>query len=261
MADNYSNLFRHRQPPVEIRGYTQDELQEDGFDDVYALDDIKQRVRGTLSNEVFDLTSAAMCPKSICAILIAGRSCPYCKVPLGTHNFSLDRMDNAEGHLADNVLLSCGPCNIARSDNFSVDEFVAVCDTVNQMRGNDPVDAPGADTQSLQALFDGLEHRDQIEADALNVASSLMDDVYIRLAKEDWVCTLLDAYEVSQGERLQHVELAFQEIDFPKAADVGINFLPLCYGKEESKNQYIECVCEALNDNVHLNDYCTNHLT
>ena len=73
-------------------------------------------------------------PAVLQQVLSKGQRCPYCCQLLTSRSFSLDRIDNDDFHHADNVLLSCIACNVARSDHFTVDEFVAVCDLLREKR-------------------------------------------------------------------------------------------------------------------------------
>lgn len=48
--------------------------------------------------------------------------CVYCGDQDWTH-LGCDRIDNNKPHTADNVVCSCGLCNIERADKYSVEEF------------------------------------------------------------------------------------------------------------------------------------------
>jgi len=60
--------------------------------------------------------------------------CPYCTVKITARNVSCDRIDNSKGHKPNNVIFTCSACNIARSDHYSVEEFIAVCRCLNHVR-------------------------------------------------------------------------------------------------------------------------------
>ena len=49
--------------------------------------------------------------------------CVFCGLPLGKDNFTLDRIDNTEGHTMKNVNCCCKQCNITRKHLFTVEEF------------------------------------------------------------------------------------------------------------------------------------------
>eukprot|EP01032_Pedospumella_encystans_P011490 gene11490-13357_t len=71
-----------------------------------------------------------------------GRACLYCGLILDEYTVSFDRIDNNNCHTASNVVLSCAPCNITRSNQFTAEEFVAVCDFLRQFRANPNVLRP-----------------------------------------------------------------------------------------------------------------------
>ena len=52
------------------------------------------------------------------SILDAGRLCQYCGLQLDEYTVSFDRIDNDNCHTASNVILTCAPCNITRSNQF-----------------------------------------------------------------------------------------------------------------------------------------------
>ena len=54
--------------------------------------------------------------------IFSGQSCIYCGDSDWTH-LGCDRIDNSKPHTPDNVICSCGLCNIERNDKCSVEEF------------------------------------------------------------------------------------------------------------------------------------------
>lgn len=54
--------------------------------------------------------------------IFSGQSCIYCDDQDWTH-LGCDRIDNTKPHTPDNVVCSCGLCNIERGDRYSVEEF------------------------------------------------------------------------------------------------------------------------------------------
>ena len=69
----------------------------------------------------------------ILSLLEKGVDCPYCRTKLTAKTASLDRILNNKPHHPANVILCCGPCNVARSDNFTFDEFIEVCKLLRQL--------------------------------------------------------------------------------------------------------------------------------
>lgn len=53
---------------------------------------------------------------------IFNSSCVYCGEK-DWRKLGCDRIDNLKPHTPDNVVCSCGRCNVERGDRFSVDEF------------------------------------------------------------------------------------------------------------------------------------------
>ncbi|KJE91492.1 hypothetical protein CAOG_002622 [Capsaspora owczarzaki ATCC 30864] len=125
-----------------------DENQNDDDDDDDENDDdddevkrIRSRIRNHMaSDRKSNLLSSPgedwvfMCPEYILDLAKTNVNCPYCTRRIKPANVSLDRVNNKLGHVPTNLVLCCGPCNIARSDFFSVTEFMAVCALVLAMR-------------------------------------------------------------------------------------------------------------------------------
>jgi hypothetical protein len=55
--------------------------------------------------------------------LIDGAVCTYCGFPLPIFGAGLDRIVNSLGYSKDNCIPCCKICNVARNDNFTVDEM------------------------------------------------------------------------------------------------------------------------------------------
>lgn len=54
--------------------------------------------------------------------IFSGQKCVYCGDQDWTH-LGCDRIDNSKPHTADNVVCSCGLCNIEKNDRYTVEEF------------------------------------------------------------------------------------------------------------------------------------------
>ena|ERR1039458_6966363 len=58
------------------------------------------------------------------------KECHYCGAPIHWSetkgNYHLDRMNNARGYHADNLVVSCKRCNAAKSDHFTHPEWLAI---------------------------------------------------------------------------------------------------------------------------------------
>lgn len=54
--------------------------------------------------------------------IFSGQKCVYCGDQDWTH-LGCDRIDNTKPHTPDNVVCSCGLCNIERGDNYTVEDF------------------------------------------------------------------------------------------------------------------------------------------
>lgn len=54
--------------------------------------------------------------------IFSGQKCVYCGDQDWMH-LGCDRIDNSKPHTADNVVCSCGLCNIERADRYTVEEF------------------------------------------------------------------------------------------------------------------------------------------
>lgn len=54
--------------------------------------------------------------------IFSGQKCVYCGDQDWTH-LGCDRIDNSKPHTADNVVCSCGLCNIEKGDRYTVEEF------------------------------------------------------------------------------------------------------------------------------------------
>lgn len=61
--------------------------------------------------------------------------CSYCGDNLPQTGVALDRLDNTGGYERGNVVPCCEGCNIARSDNFTYEEFKKHVSTTQRMRG------------------------------------------------------------------------------------------------------------------------------
>lgn len=72
-------------------------------------------------NRGFD-TSNNVSQKWIIDNIFSGQKCVYCGDQDWTH-LGCDRIDNSKPHTEDNVVCSCGLCNIERGDRYTVEEF------------------------------------------------------------------------------------------------------------------------------------------
>ena len=61
---------------------------------------------------------------------IRNKTCHYCDTP---QKIGLDRIDNNKGHTEDNEVPCCHRCNIARGNNFSVEEFLEIGKTIKKI--------------------------------------------------------------------------------------------------------------------------------
>lgn len=55
---------------------------------------------------------------------IVQQPCRYCSMANNRSGVGLDRLDNKIGYMSSNVVSCCVECNVARGNNFSVDEMV-----------------------------------------------------------------------------------------------------------------------------------------
>ncbi len=67
-------------------------------------------------------TSNNISSKWIVDNIFSGQKCVYCGDQDWTH-LGCDRIDNSKPHTEDNVVCSCGLCNIERADKYTVEEF------------------------------------------------------------------------------------------------------------------------------------------
>lgn len=49
-------------------------------------------------------------------------------------NFEVDRKDNSRQYSPDNCVLACYPCNNAKSDVFSYQEFLEIGEVINRVK-------------------------------------------------------------------------------------------------------------------------------
>ena len=82
---------------------------------------LNNRYKGEDKKRGFD-TSNNISSKWIVENIFSGQACIYCGDQDWTH-LGCDRIDNFKPHTADNVVCSCGLCNIEKNDNYSVEEF------------------------------------------------------------------------------------------------------------------------------------------
>lgn len=61
---------------------------------------------------------------------IEEKSCNYCGFP----STGYDRIDNKIGHVKSNIIPCCSECNVARNDNFSVEEMKIIGKTIRQIK-------------------------------------------------------------------------------------------------------------------------------
>ena len=72
------------------------------------------------------------------------KGCHYCGATInrslsrgqpGYRGYFLDRKDNDRGYSKDNCVPCCWPCNQAKGNRFSYEEFVAISQKVTELRG------------------------------------------------------------------------------------------------------------------------------
>ena len=69
--------------------------------------------------------------------LITKNKCHYCESKLSEHSkdyLGLDRIDNNEGYILDNVVPCCMPCNVGRSMYFTQDDWQIMIDALLKHR-------------------------------------------------------------------------------------------------------------------------------
>ena len=76
------------------------------------------------SKRGFDLT------KEYVTSVFLNKDCTYCGFPA----IGLDRLDNSKGHIQGNVVPCCKECNIARNNNFSVEEMFLIGKTIRKIK-------------------------------------------------------------------------------------------------------------------------------
>jgi hypothetical protein len=64
---------------------------------------------------------------------LISKGCEYCGVSPEETKMSLDRVDNAKGHLRDNVVPSCTNCNLTRG-NMPYEAWIIVAPALRQAR-------------------------------------------------------------------------------------------------------------------------------
>lgn len=62
---------------------------------------------------------------------IINKPCVYCG---DTHKIGCDRIDNTKGHTKDNVQPCCYECNVARGNNFSVEEMKIIGKAIKEVK-------------------------------------------------------------------------------------------------------------------------------
>lgn len=137
---------------------------------------IKDRVRQCVRGEVDDVPCDdwEYLNVEVLQHVILEANCLYCKTKLSFQNFSLDRIDNNGIHESKNIILSCGPCNIARSDNFKVEEFMATCELLRKMRKMDTeanltLDLTSYDGEdNFKTLYDVINTNHQTEKEQIS---------------------------------------------------------------------------------------------
>lgn len=65
---------------------------------------------------------------------ILGKTCYYCTAELPTNGHGLDRTDNTKGYLLDNILPCCPVCNSIRSNQYTVEETLALINGIQMAR-------------------------------------------------------------------------------------------------------------------------------
>ena len=116
------------------------------------------------------------------AILDAGRLCQYCGLQLDEYTVSFDRIDNDNCHTASNVILTCAPCNITRSNQFTVEEFISTCENLRQFRKQAPVALPKI--ESLRSIVqNSKEFSDVMEKASTTISGEYIEDVESRFER------------------------------------------------------------------------------
>ena len=62
---------------------------------------------------------------------IINKPCIYCG---DTHRIGCDRIDNRKGHTKDNVNPCCYECNVARGNNFTVEEMMTIGKAIKKVK-------------------------------------------------------------------------------------------------------------------------------
>jgi hypothetical protein len=111
-------------------------------------------------------------------LLASGLTCPYCRDPITRETFSLDRVNNKQHHTSANCIITCGPCNITRSDQYEVDEFMAVC-FLRALKDK----VGGQMAVALPALLPTLQQVVDASAELTSIKDAAAKEVYNTLQK------------------------------------------------------------------------------
>ena len=123
----------YRRKNREKRNAYNRQYKEEKYDEVRAQDHIYRNTEiGRAKNLAYkylqsDTESGRNTENNVTAEWIVENvfksKCVYCGDSDWTH-LGCDRIDNSRGHTPDNVVCSCGVCNMDKCDRFSVEEFV-----------------------------------------------------------------------------------------------------------------------------------------
>lgn len=66
--------------------------------------------------------------------IVTGKSCEYCKGPLGNVGVGLDRIDNERAYVVGNVTPCCGTCNMIKGEHLSYREMKLIAALIKSLR-------------------------------------------------------------------------------------------------------------------------------
>lgn len=193
--------------PTEIESNAFEELPEQEDDEDKKISVIGKRVFAMLNNDKLALSiEDRVCfdPSIVLQLLdseLQDSSCPYCQIKLTYQNVSFDRIDNSKIHYADNVILTCSPCNYARSDFYSVKEFMALCRMLTHMRLK-----PGEESFHLDISTISIPSSLKMKVASLNVSYEHIFCGELKVLKDHICETLKTLYPSKQYEIAAYVK-------------------------------------------------------